>query len=113
MLLQVHDELIFEAPEKEVDATAKLVRGGDGKSGAAGGGNFSAAGGRSPRRRQLGRGALALASTPSMDFRPVSAVMPTLFSSAISSAIAASAAIAVAIWLGAGEIAGEKARLAR
>ena len=26
MLLQVHDELIFEAPEKEVDATAKLVR---------------------------------------------------------------------------------------
>jgi DNA polymerase-1 len=27
MLLQVHDELIFEAPEKEVDATAKLVRG--------------------------------------------------------------------------------------
>ncbi|HEX4104600.1 MAG TPA: DNA polymerase I [Rhizomicrobium sp.] len=27
MLLQVHDELIFEAPEKEVDATAELVRG--------------------------------------------------------------------------------------
>jgi DNA polymerase-1 len=27
MLLQVHDELIFEAPEKEVDVTAKLVRG--------------------------------------------------------------------------------------
>jgi DNA polymerase I len=27
MLLQVHDELIFEAPEKEVDATASLVRG--------------------------------------------------------------------------------------
>jgi DNA polymerase-1 len=26
MLLQVHDELIFEAPEKEVDATAKLVK---------------------------------------------------------------------------------------
>jgi len=27
MLLQVHDELIFEAPEKEADATASLVRG--------------------------------------------------------------------------------------
>ena len=26
MLLQVHDELIFEAPEKEVDTTAKLVK---------------------------------------------------------------------------------------
>ena len=26
MLLQVHDELIFEAPEKEVDAAAKLVK---------------------------------------------------------------------------------------
>jgi DNA polymerase-1 len=27
MLLQVHDELIFEAPEKEVDALIKLARG--------------------------------------------------------------------------------------
>ncbi len=26
MLLQVHDELLFEAPEREVDATAKLVK---------------------------------------------------------------------------------------
>ena len=26
MLLQVHDELIFEAPEKEVEKTAALVR---------------------------------------------------------------------------------------
>ncbi len=26
MLLQVHDELIFEAPENEVDATATLVK---------------------------------------------------------------------------------------
>jgi DNA polymerase-1 len=25
MLLQVHDELIFEAPEKEVDKAAKLI----------------------------------------------------------------------------------------
>jgi DNA polymerase-1 len=25
MLLQVHDELIFEAPEKEVEATKKIV----------------------------------------------------------------------------------------
>ena len=26
MLLQVHDELIFEAPEKEADATCKAAR---------------------------------------------------------------------------------------
>ena len=26
MLLQVHDELIFEVPEKEADKTAKVVR---------------------------------------------------------------------------------------
>jgi DNA polymerase I len=26
MLLQVHDELLFEAPEAEVEATAKLVK---------------------------------------------------------------------------------------
>jgi DNA polymerase-1 len=26
MLLQVHDELVFEAPEAEAEATAKLVR---------------------------------------------------------------------------------------
>jgi DNA polymerase-1 len=27
MLLQVHDELVFEAPEKEVDALIKVARG--------------------------------------------------------------------------------------
>ena len=27
MLLQVHDELLFEAPEAEADAVAKLVQG--------------------------------------------------------------------------------------
>ena len=26
MLLQVHDELIFEAPDKEVDKAAKLIK---------------------------------------------------------------------------------------
>jgi DNA polymerase-1 len=26
MLLQVHDELIFEAPDKEVDRCAKLIK---------------------------------------------------------------------------------------
>jgi DNA polymerase-1 len=26
MLLQIHDELIFEAPESEIDSLAKLVR---------------------------------------------------------------------------------------
>ena len=59
MLLQVHDELIFEAPDKEVEKTRKLVDIGDGEGGAAGGGDFRAAGGRGPRRRQLGRRALA------------------------------------------------------
>ena len=58
MLLQVHDELIFEAPDKEVEATCKLVDIGDGKGRAAGGRNFRAAGGRGARRRQLGRRAL-------------------------------------------------------
>ncbi len=27
MLLQVHDELVFEVPEAEIDATAKVVKG--------------------------------------------------------------------------------------
>ena len=58
MLLQVHDELIFEAPDKEVDKACKADRVGDGKGGAAGGRDFRAAGGRGARGRQLGRGAL-------------------------------------------------------
>jgi len=44
MLLQVHDELIFEAPDKEVDKASKLNQVGDGEGGTAGGGDFGAAG---------------------------------------------------------------------
>ena len=51
MLLQVHDELIFEAPDKEVEATRKLVSSVMEKARAAGGGNLGAAGGGGPRRR--------------------------------------------------------------
>ena len=58
MLLQVHDELIFEVPEDEVAKTLPVVKTRDGRRAAPGGVAARAAAGRRPRRRQLGRGAL-------------------------------------------------------
>ena len=58
MLLQVHDELVFEVPDDEVEKTLPVVTRGDGRRADAGAVALGAAAGRGPRRRQLGRGAL-------------------------------------------------------
>ena len=63
MLLQVHDELVFEVPDDEVEATLPVVTAVMDGSAAAGAVALGAAAGRSARRRQLGRGALSLAIT--------------------------------------------------
>ena len=54
MLLQVHDELLFEVPDKEIDKTKDVAR--TVMEGAADA--LRAAGRRHRRRRQLGGGAL-------------------------------------------------------
>ena len=59
MLLQVHDELVFEVKEAEVAKTLKTVRQGDGGCGAAGRGAERADQRRCQGRRQLGGRALA------------------------------------------------------
>ena len=58
MLLQVHDELIFEVPDNEVERTLPVVKSVMRRRAASGGLAARAAAGRRPRRRQLGRGAL-------------------------------------------------------
>ena len=58
MLLQVHDELLFEVAEDAAEETAAARAGGDGRGGAAGGGADGAAGGRRRPGRDLGGGAL-------------------------------------------------------
>ena len=62
MLLQVHDELVFEVPEDEVDATIPVVRARDGRGAPSGRAALGAAAGRRARGGQLGRGALTVGS---------------------------------------------------
>ena len=64
MLLQVHDELVFEAPEEEVDGGHAGDRRRHGEGGRAGDLADRPSAGRRRRRRQLGRGALG---RPSLD----------------------------------------------
>ena len=58
MLLQVHDELVFEAPLDQVEATIKLVSQSDGRRAASGAATERAAAGRRAGGGELGRGAL-------------------------------------------------------
>ena len=60
MLLQVHDELVFEAPPEEVDAVRSLVKIGDGtvrKAGRAAAGGYRG-------RRQLARCEVTIPKEP-------------------------------------------------
>ena len=59
MLLTVHDELVFEAPDDEIEATLAGRGEGDGGSAGAGGQIARAAESRRARGAELGRGALA------------------------------------------------------
>ncbi len=70
MLLQVHDELIFEVPEKRGRQDLAGDQEGNGGRADAGGFAVGAPLGRCPRRRQLGRGALGCASALSSHPRP-------------------------------------------
>ena len=60
MLLQVHDELVFEVPDDEVEATMPLIRKVMVDAPHPARAAARAAAGRCARRRELGRGALTL-----------------------------------------------------
>ncbi len=59
MLLQVHDELVFEVPDKDVAKTLPVVKQVMEDAPHPGRAASCAAAGRGESRRQLGRGALA------------------------------------------------------
>ena len=61
MLLQVHDELVFEAPEAEAEATCAVARAVMERAAEPAVALSRPPGRRRPRRRQLGRGALSAA----------------------------------------------------
>ena len=74
MLLQVHDELLFEAPEAEVEATASLVKAGHGRRLRAALRIIGAARRRDRLGRKLGPGALdAVSDAGSAPCRPAPA----------------------------------------
>ena len=58
MLLQVHDELVFEVPEEEAAKAMPVIARRHGEGRRAGGDALRPAPGRRPRRVELGRGAL-------------------------------------------------------
>ena len=58
MLLQVHDELVFEVPDDEVEKTLPVVKAVMEDAPMPALSPVGAARGRRPRRAQLGRGAL-------------------------------------------------------
>ena len=58
MLLQVHDELVFEAPDEEIEATLPVVTRSHDRRAGAGDPAARPAAGRCARRPELGRGAL-------------------------------------------------------
>ena len=64
MLLQVHDELVFEAPEAEVDKTMEVAQGVMEKAPRAGAPPFTSRSSRCQRGRQLGSRALRCALPP-------------------------------------------------
>ena len=65
MLLQVHDELVFETIDAEVEATKAVVKARHGKGAGTGGQARRAVAGRCARSPELGRGALAFGALSS------------------------------------------------